>query len=91
MALPSLDLLIERKAATMAPEGLLVKPEVGQQPAKRGAVLQTALVALAISCALLTVRALSIQFSFSNRQKGLHSPGANLKAVSCPRERRAEM
>ena len=91
MALPGLDLLIERKAATMAPEGLLVEPAVGQQPAKRSAALQTALVPLAISCALLTVRALSVQFSFSNRQKGLHSYEVSLKAVSCPRERRAEV
>lgn len=56
MALPGLDLLIERKAATMAQlrEGLLVEPAVGQQPAKRSAAFQTALVALAVSCALLT-------------------------------------
>lgn len=65
MALPSSDLLIEREAASVAPEGLLAEPEVGQQPAKRSGCL----VALAISCALLTVRALSFQFSFSKRQK----------------------
>lgn len=91
MALLGLDLLIERRAATVTPEELLAEPAVGQQPAKGSAALQTALVALAVSCALLTVRALSLQFSFSNRQKGLHSYEVNLKAAPCPRERRAEM
>lgn len=89
MALPSSDLLIEREAASVAPEGLPAQPEVGQQPAKRSGCL----VALAVSCALLTLGALSLQFGFSNRQKApqLHSCEANLKAVPCPGEGRAEV
>lgn len=73
MALPGLDLLIERKDATTAqpPGGLLVEPAVGQQPAKRSAAFRTALVAPAVSCALLNEpRHLASNLAFLIGRKG---------------------
>jgi len=62
-------------------QGAAAEPAVGSSLQREVLSFRLPWVALAISCALLTVGALCIQFSFSIRQKGLHGYELNLKAV----------